>query len=170
MSPSARRRWKHWRHTMCNSGRRRLTGEAWQTQLRGQAITHVAQRAGANLIEPAALALHFPIALRGQAIGAVTIEDDQPRQLTDDERAIVQGVIQQMTLALENQRLTDVAQQSSQRDRAIAEAADKIHRPSDLDSILQVAVEEISRIVGTSDVRIRVGTIESTNGNGSNTL
>jgi GAF domain-containing protein/HAMP domain-containing protein len=140
-----------------NTVNRRLTGEAWQTQLRGQAITHVTQRAGANLIEPP-LALHFPIALRGQAIGAVTIEDDQQqRRLTDDEHAIVQGVIQQMTLALENQRLTDVAQQASQRDRAIAEAADKIHRPTDLDAILKVAAEEISRIVGTGDVRIRMG-------------
>jgi GAF domain-containing protein len=87
----------------------------------------------------------------------VTIEDDQPRTLNEDERALIQGVIQQMMLALENQRLTEVAQQAAQRDRAIAEAADKIHRPTDLDTILQVAVEEISRIVGTGDVRIRVG-------------
>jgi GAF domain-containing protein/HAMP domain-containing protein len=151
-----------------NAINRRLTGEAWQTQLRGHAITHITQRAGANLIEPP-LALHFPIALRGQAIGVVTIEDDQrQRQLTDDEQAIIQGVIQQMTLALENQRLTEVAQQAAQRDRAIAEAADKIHRPTDLDSILQVAVEEISRIVGTGDVRIRLGAVDDTSGNGRN--
>ena len=136
-------------------------------QLRDQAIIHIAERPGANLIKPA-LSLNFPIALRGQTIGAVTIEDDkQQRTFTEDENAIIQGVIQQMTLALENQRLADVAQQAAQRDRAIAAAADKIHRPTDLDAVLQTAVEEISRIMGTGDVRIRLGVEPQGNGNGS---
>ncbi len=136
---------------------RRLTGEAWQSHLRGQPIVYEAKRSGAQLIEPA-LSLQIPIALRGQAIGTITLEDDDDqRTLTDDERNLIHGLAQQMTLALENQRLTEVAQLAAQRDRAIAEAADKIHRPTDLDAVLQVAIEEISRIVGTPDVRIRLG-------------
>ncbi len=155
-------------HTLneLNIVNRRLTGEAWQTHLHGQAIVYEAKRGEAQLIEPA-LSLHIPIALRGQPIGALTIEDDtSQRTLTDDERGLIQGILQQMTLALENQRLTEVAQQAAQRDRAVAEAADKIHRPTDLDAVLQVAVEEISRIVGTRDVRIRLG-VDAPTGDGN---
>ncbi|HZY43439.1 MAG TPA: GAF domain-containing protein [Anaerolineae bacterium] len=145
---------------------RRLTGEAWQSHLQGHAIVYEAKRSAAQLIEPA-LSLQIPVALRGQAIGAITIEDDDSqRTLTDDERGLIHGIIQQMTLALENQRLTEVTQLAAQRDRAIAEAADKIHRPTDLDAVLQVAVEEISRIVGTRDVRIRLG-VDTSPGDGN---
>jgi GAF domain-containing protein/HAMP domain-containing protein len=136
---------------------RRLTGEAWQTHLKNQAIVYETKRGGASLIEPVT-ATDFPIMLRGQAIGAIMIENDQSaRTLTDDDRSIIERVIQQMSLALENQRLTEVALRAAQRDRTIAEAADRIHQPTDLDAVLQVAVEEISRIVGTRDVRIQLG-------------
>lgn len=150
-----------------NAINRRLTGEAWESHLRGKPIVYETAHAGERRTE-AALSLQMPIAVRGRAIGTVTIEDgDGTRTLTDDERSLVQGVVQQMTLALENQRLTEVAQLAAQRDRAIAEAADKIHQPTEVNAVLQVAVEEISRIVGTRDVRIKLGPDNSVvSGNG----
>ena len=62
-----------------------------------------------------------------------------------------------MALALENQRLTDVAQQIAHRDRAIADTADKIHQPTSLDAILRVAVTELSRVTGISGVGVQLG-------------
>jgi hypothetical protein len=46
---------------------------------------------------------------------------------------------------------------TARRERAIAEAADKIHRPIDLETVLRTAVEEVSRITGAGDVSIRLG-------------
>jgi GAF domain-containing protein len=87
----------------------------------------------------------------------MALENDQRRELDDDELALIQSVIQQMSLALENQRLTDIAQHAAQREKQIAVAADKIHRANDLEAILRTAVAEISRITGVEDVGIQLG-------------
>ena len=135
---------------------RRLTGEAWQTQTLNQTLNYEHRRAAPTGQTPG-LSLHIPIELRGTPIGAITLEDEQARTFTDDEQALIDGIAQQLALALENQRLTDVAQSSAQRDRAIAETADKIHQPTSLDAILRVAVNELSRITGISGVGVQLG-------------
>lgn len=133
---------------------RRLTGEAWQALDR--TLTYE-RRQTPQALQTAGLALRVPIELRGTPIGTITLEDEQARTFTDDEQALINGIAQQLALALENQRLTDVAQSSAQRDRAIAETADKIHQPTSLDAILRVAVDELSRITGISGVGVQLG-------------
>jgi GAF domain-containing protein len=135
---------------------RRLTGEAWQAQALNQTLIYE-HRQAAHFSQTPGLSLHIPIELRGTPIGAITFEDEQARTFTDDEQALINGIAQQLALALENQRLTDVAQASAQRDRAIAETADKIHQPTSLDAILRVAVNELSRVTGISGVGVQLG-------------
>ncbi|MBI5564894.1 MAG: GAF domain-containing protein [Chloroflexi bacterium] len=135
---------------------RRLTGEAWQVQALNQTLTYE-RRQLARTPQAPGRSVRIPIELRGTPIGAITLEDEQARIFTDDEQAFINGITQQLALALENQRLTDVAQSSAQRDRAIAETADKIHQPTSLDAILRVAVNELSRITGISGVGVQLG-------------
>lgn len=132
----------------------RLTGEAWRAL--NQTLTYEHRLSTSNPAEPG-LSVRIPIELRGTPIGFITLEDAQARTFTDDERALITGVTQQLALALENQRLTDVAQQAAHRDRAIAETADKIHQPTSLDAILRVAVAELSRVTGISGVGVQLG-------------
>jgi GAF domain-containing protein/HAMP domain-containing protein len=158
-----------------NGLNRRLIGEAWQTTALGETIAYeyrsrssgstgqspssggTGQSPSSGGVEPAGLSLRLPIELRGQPIGVMALENDQRRELDDDELALIQSVIQQMSLALENQRLTDIAQHAAQREKQIAVAADKIHRANDLEAILRTAVAEISRITGVEDVGIQLG-------------
>ncbi len=160
-----------------NSLNRRLIGEAWQTTTLGEAITYeyrphshgpTVQPPSSGGIGPAGLSLHIPIELRGQPIGVVALEDDRRHELDAGELALIQSVVQQMSLALENQRLTDIAQRTAQREKAIAGAADKIHRSTDLDAVLRTAVAEINRITGLGGVSIQLGfgQSEPTDGNG----
>ena len=63
-----------------------------------------------------------PIELRGQPIGQIVMEDDQPqRQLSADERELVQEVVQRMALALESTRLFEQTQSALGEARRLAQ-------------------------------------------------
>ena len=149
-----------------NTLNRRLVGEAWQAETLGGAIKYEYHTRAGDEPPAAGLSMEFPIVLRGVPIGAISLQDDRPRELSDDERSLIDGVVQQMALALENQRLTASAQQAAQRDRTIAETADKIHQPTDLDSVLRVAVAELRRVTGIEGIGVQLGFAPATNGNG----
>lgn len=133
-----------------NTLNRRLTGEAWQALDQSLIYEH---RQTPTVMPRPGLSLQVPIELRGVPIGTITtLEDAHVRTFTDDEQALINEVTRQLALALENQRLTDIAQSAAQRNRAIAETADNMHELTNLDTILQVAVTELSRITGVSGV------------------
>ena len=141
-----------------NAMNRRLTGEAWRAGALGGQVTYEFRHSPVAPVDLPGLSVQIPIELRDQPIGVVTLEDnDSSRKLTDDERGLIQGILQQMALALENQRLAETAQRAAYRDRTIAETADKIHRPTDLDAILRTALDEIARITGVGGVGIQLG-------------
>lgn len=103
-------------------------------------------------------AMAAPIVLRGEVIGALQVgETTRTRQWSAEDLAFIQAVADQVALAVENARLLEQTQRAARRERVIAEAADRIHRPTDLETILRTAVEEVSRITGSSDVRVRLG-------------
>ena len=108
---------------------RRLTGEAWQKHLRGSEIVYQHQRPGAQDLAQPALTMTVPIELRGQPIGQVVVEDDQPqRQLSADERELVQEVVQRMALALESTRLFEQTQSALGEARRLAQRERLINR------------------------------------------
>jgi GAF domain-containing protein len=74
---------------------------------------------------------------------------------------MLQTIAGEVALAIENARLIEQTQRTAQREKDIASAADKIHRSSNLDAILQAAVEEVMRIAGTTDVAIQLGRPEA---------
>jgi len=151
-----------------NSVNRRLTGEAWQAQTSEQELAYVYHQPGTSKEDQSHRLAEIPINLHGQPIGAISLQGTPDQQaLTEGQHAILQAVVQQMSLVLENQRLTEVAQRAAQRDRSVAEAADRIHRPTDLDAVLRVAAEELSRITALSEIGIQLGftPVEQLNGN-----
>ena len=137
---------------------RRLTGEAWQAQTSEHELAYIYHRPGISAENHSNRLAEIPIELHGQPIGTISLQDTPDRQaLTEDQQAILYAVVQQMGLVLENQRLTEVAQRTAQRDRSVAEAADRIHRPTELDAVLRVAAEELSRIMALSEIGIQLG-------------
>jgi GAF domain-containing protein/HAMP domain-containing protein len=116
------------------------------------------QRQDQTLTSPFRAAMAAPIVLRGEVIGALQVgEADHPRLWSAEDLSFIQAVADQVALAVENARLLKQMQRVARRERAIAEAADKIHRPVDLDTILRTAVEEVGRITGSTDVSIQLG-------------
>jgi GAF domain-containing protein/HAMP domain-containing protein len=116
------------------------------------------QRQDQTVTSPFQAAIAAPIVLRGEVIGALQVgEADRPRLWSAEDLSFIQAVADQVALAVENARLIEQTQRVARRERAIAEAADKIHRPVDMDTILRTAVDEVSRITGSTDVSIQLG-------------
>lgn len=163
-----------------NTLNRQLTGEAWQayTQQRSpDAVVWYANDPVLTQVSPAqaqALAagevtvqaaddeaeISVPISLRGQLIGALRFRAPAAKW-TAEAQAIATSIAGHLAQAAENTRLIEQTQRSAQREKQISQAADKIHRASDLQSILQTAVQEIARLTGSAEVGIQLGKPES---------
>jgi GAF domain-containing protein/HAMP domain-containing protein len=138
---------------------KRLTGEAWQNRLRDSTITYQHQPVvGTSAAAPPTASITVPIALRGQPIGQVVVEDDQPqRQFSADEQQLVQEVVQRMALALESARLFEQTQAAlgearrlAQRERLINRITAQVRGAVTVDEVLRIAVNEMRHSVGAT--------------------
>jgi len=92
-----------------------------------------------------------PIVLRGEVIGALQVgEADRPRLWSAEDLSFIQAVADQVALAVENARLIEQAQERAAREGQLNEIARKIRGVTDIESILQVAAEELNQTFGVS--------------------
>lgn len=100
-----------------------------------------------------------PIRFRGHTVGFLEIKSKHgSRQWTRDELSLLEAAAERAALALENARLVESAQRRATRERAIGEISSRIGAMSDIDAIMQTAVEELGRkISGTMEVTIELG-------------
>jgi len=95
--------------------------------------------------------LTIPIRFRGQAIGILDVKSKKGnRQWTQDEITLLEAAAERAAFALENARLVENAQSRALRERTIGEISSKIGAVSDLDAIMQAAVEELGRRIGSA--------------------
>lgn len=137
------------------SANKRLTGEAWQKRLRDEKISYQHLRPMASESTPTTLSVTLPIELRGQPIGQVIVEDDQPQRLfSAEEHELVQEVVQRMALALESARLFEQTQSAlgearrlAQRERLINRITAQLRGAVSVDDVLRIAADEMRRSV-----------------------
>jgi GAF domain-containing protein/HAMP domain-containing protein len=137
---------------------RRLTGEAWQKHLRGSEIVYQHQRTKDSEAAQSIFSITVPIELRGQPIGQVVVEDDQPqRQLSTEERELVQEVAERMALALDSARLFEQtesalseARRLAQRERLINRITSQLRGAATVDEVLRIAADEMRHSVGAT--------------------
>jgi GAF domain-containing protein len=143
---------------------RRLSGEAWSSYLAGRDQWQVESGHASQVA--ATDSLQIPIVVRGETIGVFNVADDRgDRQWQEEDLTMLQTIAGEVALAIENARLIEQTQRAAQREKDIANAADRIHRSIDLDAILHTAVEEVMRIAGTTEVAIQLGRPETVSGN-----
>jgi len=110
-------------------------------------------------LEKASSEITVPIKLRGQTVGFLEINSKKgSRQWTRDEITLLESAAERAALALENARLVETAQRRASRERAIGEISSRIGAVTDVDAIMQTAVEELGRkISGAMEVTIELG-------------
>ena len=112
----------------------------------------------AQALVPATPPLSLPIKVRGTTIGEFHITAADARSTWDDEdMTFAQSLVDQVGQVLETARLLDETERTAQREKAVADAADKIHRSTDIESVLQSAVTELQRITGRRGISVQLG-------------
>lgn len=107
----------------------------------------------------------IPMKLRGQTIGMLDVSaKNRQHPWKADEIAMLEAAAERAALALENARLIEGAQRRAARERAIGDISTKIGAVSNLESILQTAVEELGRkIGGATEVTLEISTEDGQN-------
>jgi GAF domain-containing protein len=100
--------------------------------------------------------LAAPLVQSDVVIGAVGLRRPASRPWTEDERGLVQSVIDQVTQALENRRLFELARDRAQRERMLRRITERVRGQADLDGALAAAVEQMREITGATRVAIRL--------------
>lgn len=134
--------------------------------VRGEAIKAVTQTGSLSREKTSGIVV-IPIKLRGQTIGVLDVRSKNgQRPWKPDEIAMLEAAAERAALALENARLIESAQRRAARERAIGDISTRIGAVSNLESILQTAVEELGRkIGGAAEVTLEINPVDEP-GNG----
>ncbi len=100
--------------------------------------------------------LAAPLVHSGVVIGAVGLRRPAAHPWTEEEKLLLQSVIDQVTQALENRRLFEFARDRAQRERVLRRITERVRAQADLDGALAAAAEEMRKITGATRVAIRL--------------
>ncbi len=118
-----------------------------------------AQRQSQAVIMPdddGATTLSLPITLRGETVGLLGFKRDSGSEWADEDVVVAQAVADQVALSLENVRLFDEAQRRAQREALVLELSDKMRRTTDVNTILETAVQELGKALGSARAFVRL--------------
>jgi GAF domain-containing protein len=136
--------------------------EAWS---RGELVHVVRDDADSEQAELRA-ALAAPIKVRGETIGVLDLQEtDQARQWTQDEMELIQSVADQLGQALESARLFEETQRRARYEALTRQITDRIRSRAEVDTMLQTAIQELSRSLGAPRVFVRLAS-EALSGDG----
>lgn len=161
---------------------RRVTGEVWQSyrenrsaeaglayQISDEQIEPLAAEAPAPInqaIETGKLvslgddgeetALAVPIKVRGEVIGAFGFSGESLRNLTPDDMALVEAVIDRVGLALENIRLVEQTTRRAEHEQLVNAITAKIVGSTDVNYILQTTVKELGRVLRAPQTSVQL--------------
>ena len=100
--------------------------------------------------------LAIPIRLRDEVIGVVDVRTKTDHEWDDDEVDIAEAVADRLSLALEASLLLKSTQRRAEIERITADISGKIGATTQFDSIMRTAAEEISRVLGGSEVVVQI--------------
>jgi len=111
--------------------------------------------------------LAIPIKVRGQVIGVIDAhKPEDAGEWTAEEVALIQTLTEQLGVALESARLYQDARRGAVRERLTREITDKMRRVTDVEGIVQAAVDELFSALGTSRAFVRLGAAPSAQDDG----
>jgi GAF domain-containing protein/HAMP domain-containing protein len=100
-----------------------------------------------------------PVILRGQVIGAIGFEEDDPdHQWSPEDIAVVETVTSQVALALENARLFEETQRLALQEQSIRQITEQMRRAVDVETILEITVTQLGQAMGAPRSYVRLGT------------
>ena len=168
-----------------DAANRRLTGEAWSAFARrlsrqgvirigahvenqeqspeveeavstGQVVAHPSVQSVTEIrTVPEGYRVAVPIVLRGVPIGAFRLFVPE-HSWSDDLAATLDSIAGHVAQAIENARLVEEAEERAARERALADATERVRSKADVERILQAAAEELARHLNVERVAVRL--------------
>lgn len=105
-----------------------------------------------------AAALIQPVAVRGHWFGLLAVFHASSHTFTGAETSFYRTLTDQAALAFEGQQLLLDTRRRAEREQLIRQITDRVRATSDVGSILQTAVEELSKAMGLPRAFVRLGT------------
>lgn len=136
------------------------TRMSWQEYLRRRNLAYQYTPAGIRQITPGTssskskAALRIPLQLRGQGIGAITVQRKEGSGWQGAERELAEKIATQIALALDNNRLLEDSRRRAVQEQTVSEIAARLSRSLDVDSLLQTAVRELSALPEVAEVSV----------------
>lgn len=138
-----------------------LSGQQWHRFLASDATQgYYFDGISTKVIQPADKQrphkLSVPLTLRGAQIGSIKLSALDPnREWSDDEISMVQAAAERTALALDNARLLLESQKRASKERTIGEISAKIGGLTNLESIVQTALQELGATLPNTDIAIQ---------------
>jgi GAF domain-containing protein len=142
---------------------RRLIGQAWRDYARagGGAVRKIDLKPGLPADEslaPLPSIVEAPVMVHGLEVGSLRLEDTAPDRIwTASELALLQAVAGEVSIALENTRLIEQTERRAWRESIIGEVSGRMFAANDLETIIQIAVEELGQALRVSRAEIQIG-------------
>lgn len=102
--------------------------------------------------------LALPLVSRGRALGALSIQSSRPAAFSEQDVVVLQSMADQLSIAIDNAHLLEKAQSRAEREQRVRKITERVRRGGDMDSIMRIALEELSRMVGANQAIVRLGT------------
>lgn len=138
--------------------RRRRTGIQESPDNALTLLQHKALRTGqiAEMLDEDG-SVHFavPMILRGEILGAIEWQL-QRTKYSENTKLLAKELANRLALAVDNARLLDESQQAASREQLLNEISSKLSQQADVSHILQIAVQELGRVLPVSQTIIRL--------------
>lgn len=113
----------------------------------GRPVVHTANAKSTLLV---------PLTVLGQIIGVIGLEqEDSAKSWTEEQIAVAQAAANRAALTLENARLFEESSRRASKESAIFAATSRIGSVVSMENILQIAAEELEKVLSGSEITIQ---------------
>ncbi len=102
--------------------------------------------------------LAIPLIYRGELLGVLNAESEQIAAYAENDEELLGTLGGSLAAIIANARLLEQIRAQAERERVVFEITDKIRRTTDMQTILATTASELTRVIGASGVRIKLGT------------
>jgi GAF domain-containing protein/ABC-type uncharacterized transport system substrate-binding protein len=104
--------------------------------------------------------LRADISLRGQVLASLELErQDGGSRWSDEERELVQSVVDQASLALENARLFEETRALAQHEQQVGEITDRLRAQLEIEAVLEQALRDLGQALGAERAVARLALV-----------
>jgi putative methionine-R-sulfoxide reductase with GAF domain len=99
----------------------------------------------------------LPIAIGEQVLGVLDVQNNVVGSLTDQDMGLLKSISNQVAVAVRNTQLYEMAQRQAERETLVNTISQQIQSATTIDSVLQVAVRELGKVLGAQKAGIQIG-------------